>query len=72
MIPPFLTTMWDPMDGCTKQYCCSLPIYLLSYLALEFSIIIDRAVGSPGHGKYVVHGLNARDKICLSWIWQSY
>ena len=40
-------------------------MYLLSCITLEFSIIIDRAVGSPGHGKYVVDGLNDRYKWIL-------
>ena len=34
IIYPFLTTIWDYMDGCAKQYCCALVIYLLSFLAL--------------------------------------
>ena len=54
--------MWYYMDGCTKKYRCASGIYLISCLALEFSIIIDRAVGAPGHVKDVVSGLNARDK----------
>mgnify|MGYP003340820577 CR=1 FL=1 len=31
-------------------------------LALKFDIVIDCAVGAPGHGKDVVDGLNAVDK----------
>ena len=54
--------MWDHTDGCAKQYCCETAIYLLSCLALEFSIILDRAAAAPEHGKYVVDGLNAREK----------
>ena len=50
------------MDGCADQYNCVCNTYLLTYLALEFCIIIDRQFGSPGNGKYVVHRINARDK----------
>ena len=58
MIAPFFTTMWDHTDGCTKQYRCESSIYLLSCIALEFSIIIYRAVVSPINGKYVVDSIN--------------
>ena len=36
-------------------------IYYHSLLYI-FIIIIDRAVGAPGHGKNAVEGMNARDK----------
>uniref|UniRef100_A0A6T8CRX0 Uncharacterized protein n=1 Tax=Prymnesium polylepis TaxID=72548 RepID=A0A6T8CRX0_9EUKA len=36
---------------------------LLSVVATEFNITIDRAIGAPGHGKDLVDGLNAMDKI---------
>eukprot|EP00957_Ditylum_brightwellii_P150252 11442402-Ditylum_brightwellii.AAC.1 len=29
---------------------------------MKYGIVIDRAVGAPGHGKDVVDGLNAADK----------
>ena len=57
--------MWDHTDGCANQYCCTSVICLISCLALEFSIIIDISVQSPGHGNDVVGGLNARDKRML-------
>ena len=57
--------MWDHTYSCAKCYCCASAIYLLSCLTLELSIIIDRAVGSPGHGN-VVDGLNARYKRVLN------
>ena len=31
-------------------------------LALQFDVVIDCAIGAPGHGKDVVDGLNAADK----------
>jgi len=36
---------------------------LLSILASAFGIKIDRAIGAPGHGKDIVDGLNATDKV---------
>ena len=37
-------------------------LYLLSALAFQFDIIIDRLVDAPGHGKDVVDGMNVQDK----------
>ena len=65
IISPFLTTIWDHTSGCEKQYRCALSIYLLSCLALQFYIIIYRAVGAPRHGKDAVGGFNGRDKQML-------
>ena len=56
---------WDDTDGCGKQYRCGTAIYLLSVLASTFDIVIDRAIGAPGHGKDLVDGLNATDKVYL-------
>jgi hypothetical protein len=58
-------TVWDDTDGCAKQYRCGTAIYLLSVLASAFDITIDRAIGAPGHGKDLVDGLNATDKMYL-------
>ena len=49
-------------DGCAKQYRCANAIYYLSIIAYKYGIIIDRAIGAPGHGKDIVDGLNAVDK----------
>ena len=57
-----LSTIWEETDGCAKQYCCALALYLLSMVASTFGIVIDRGIGAPGHGKDVVDGLNACDK----------
>jgi len=38
---------------------------LLSLLAVDFGVVISRAIGAPGHGKDLVDGLNATDKIYL-------
>ena len=58
-------TMWDDTDGCGKQYRCGTALYLLSVLATTWGITIDRAIGAPGHGKDLVDGLNAVDKVYL-------
>ena len=42
MISLFLTTLWDHTDGCANQYPCVSDVYMLSWLALEIYIIIDR------------------------------
>jgi DNA polymerase II small subunit/DNA polymerase delta subunit B len=52
-------------DGCTGQYHSFRALFMTSLLARNFSIIIDRAVGAPGHGKDEVDGLNAVDKRLL-------
>ena len=62
MIAPFLTTMWYHTDGYANHYCCASAIYLLLCIASHFSIIIDRSIGAPRHGKYVVDVLNDREK----------
>jgi hypothetical protein len=38
-------------DGCTGQYRSFRALFMCSLLAWNFLIIIDRAVGAPGHGK---------------------
>ena len=37
----------------------------MSLLAAQYSIVIDRQIDAPGHGKDVVDGLNAQDKVYL-------
>ena len=58
--------MWDQTDGCAKQYRRSIDYYLMSYLSKSYQIILDRAVDTPGHGKYVVNGFNAVQKRYLA------
>ena len=38
----------------------------MSYLSKSYQIIIDRAVDTPGHGKYVADGFNAVHKRYLA------
>lgn len=52
----------DHTDGCAKQYRSDNALYLLSIIVLKYLIVIDRAIGAPGHGKSIVDGLNAVDK----------
>ena len=52
--------------GCAEKYIYATVLYLLSMLSHTYNIIIDCGVGETGHGKYVVYGLNATDKIFLS------
>ena len=54
--------LYDETDGCGNQYYCGTAIYLLIVLVLQYGIVIDRAIGDPGHGKDIVDGLNATDK----------
>ena len=57
-----LSTIWENADGCAEQYRCVTALYLMSFLSQRNSIIFDRGISAPGHGKEVVGGLNAVDK----------
>ena len=57
-ITSFLKTMWDEKYGCEKNYCFIYAIYIKSWLYLEYFITLDRYVGAPVSGKYVVGGSN--------------
>ena len=57
-----LSTILENTDGCAEQYICASAIYLMSVMSQCYSIIIDRSISAPGHGKEVVYGLNAVDK----------
>jgi hypothetical protein len=52
----------DHTDGCAKQYRCGTALYLLALLAVSYGIVVDWAIGAPGHGKCEVDGANAVDK----------
>ena len=49
-----------------NQYRCSIAYYLMSYLSKSYQIVLERAVDTPGHGKYVVDGFNAVQKQYLA------
>ena len=52
----------EDTDGCAKQYRSASSLYLMSAISMKYDVVIDRAIGAPGHGKDVVDGLNAVDK----------
>ena len=58
--------MWYQIDGCAKQYKCSISYYLMSFLSKSYQIVIYIAVDTLGHGKYVVGGFNDVQKRYLS------
>ena len=60
-----LSTIWENTDGCAEQYRCASALYLMSVMSKTYSIIIDRGISAPGHGKEVVDGLTAVDKIYI-------
>ena len=49
-------------DGCAKQCKCSTAIKFMSNLAWSKNIVVDRAIGAPGHGKCEVDAINGVDK----------
>ena len=54
--------MLETTDGCLKQYHCGTAMYFLSLLASSFNVVMNRAIGAPGHRKDIVDGLNAVTK----------
>ena len=57
-----LSKIWVNTDGSAEQYRCASSLYLMSVMSQTYSIIIDRGISAPGHGKEVVDGLNDVDK----------
>ena len=57
---------WDQTYGCAKRYRCSIFYYLMSFLSKSYQMFLDRAVYTPGHGKYGVDGFNAVQKRYLA------
>ena len=49
-------------DGCGKQYKCSTATSFMSLLYFRYGIVIDRAIWTPGHGKYEADSINGVDK----------
>ena len=56
------STIMEDTDGCAKQYRSASSLYLMSAISMKYDVVIDCAIGAPGHGKDVVDGLNAVDK----------
>ena len=57
-----LSTIWENTDGYSEQYRCASALYLMSVMYQCDSIVIDRGISSPWHGKEVVDVLNYVDK----------
>ena len=57
-----LSTIWENTYVCADQYRCASALYLVSVLSQCHSIIFDRGISAPGHGKDVVDVLNAIGK----------
>ena len=60
-----MITIWENTDGCSEQYICASALYLMSVMSQCYSVTIYQGISAPGHGKYVVYGLNAVDKIYI-------
>ena len=54
-----LITIWENTDSCEEQYICPSALYLMSVMLQYYSIITDRGISTPGHGKELVDGINA-------------
>ena len=57
-----LSTIWENTDSCTEQYICAYALYFMSVMSQCYSIIMDRGISAPGHGKEVEYGINDVDK----------
>ena len=52
--------IWESTDRCCKQYRSGNAF--LSTISTKFHVIVDHMIGTPGHGKDVIDGINACDK----------
>ena len=50
--------MWNT-DGCADQYRCALALYLMPVMLQCYSFILYHGISAKGHGKEVVHVINA-------------
>ena len=57
-----LITICGNTDGCDERYRCASALYLMSVMSQCYSIIIDRVISAPRHGKEGVDGINDVDK----------
>ena len=55
-------TILDNTYGCTKEHQLATSLHLISVFYAKNNFCIDRAIGAPDDGKYLVDGLNACDK----------
>eukprot|EP00957_Ditylum_brightwellii_P174132 13257936-Ditylum_brightwellii.AAC.1 len=52
----------EDTDGCSMQYRSASSFYFIIAFSMKCGIVIDHAVGAPGHGKDMVDRLKAVDK----------
>ena len=57
-----ISTIWENNDGCAEQYIHETELYLLSMLEQAYNIMINQGVGSPGHRREDVDGINSKRK----------
>ena len=55
-------TILDNTYGCTKEHRLATSLHLISVFYANKNVCIDRAIGEPIHGKYLVDIINACDK----------
>ena len=60
-----LSTRWENTDVCDDHNRCATSLYLFLILSQSFHIIIYCGISAPGHGREVVDGLIATDKIFI-------
>ena len=46
-----LSTIWGNTDGSVEKYIFAIALYVMSVLSQPQSIIFDRGISAPGHGK---------------------
>jgi hypothetical protein len=58
--------VFDDTNHCSKQYQSGMALFVLTLFAVStHGVIIDWAIGAPGHGKVKADSLNAIDKPCI-------
>jgi hypothetical protein len=64
--------IYELLDGCTKQYRCSLALFLMSYLSHLKHLTVNRMIQAPSHGKGICDCMCGNDKSylsrCLRWV----
>ena len=59
-------TMWYQTDGCVNKYRHSVAYYHMSFLSKSYQIVLDIAVDTPDHAKYVMDDYISVQKQYLS------
>ena len=60
--------IWENTYECDEKYRYETALYLLSMFPHAYSIVIVSGFKAPGHGKYVVDGLNTEGKRFLKML----